>query len=413
MTQKSKISAIAVVISLGFCASVVFHYYQGSVLRKSYPNNTFLFSPVDRFADFYILPSINFDLNPYFRDTPSAQYPLVNVFGYLFSLLPQKYSFLFFALITSTAFIFLAYMILWGRENPLPSKFILVLSIVILSYPFLFTIDRGNIEILLFVFLLLFLFFFLKNNIGLSAFFLSFAIAMKVYPVVLLLLYVPQKKYREISLSIGLAALLTFGSLALFTGGLFANIQFLVYGSNLSSGNLILFTGTKNMVQRGVSLFTLFKIFLIESGRISHINMPKFLSLYIKVAVLSFAPVAAYVVFIEKIFWRQVALLIFAMLLLPQISADYKLIHIYLPLFLFILSEEHSGLDFIYLMFFGLLMIPKDYAYFPNTLSDTGTHDISISVAINIVLMVLMSFLIIASGIKDFILKNLKLTANI
>ena len=406
MTKKSKIYSITLIILLGFCASVAFHYYQGSVLKKPYPYNTFLFSPADRFADFYVLPSINSGLNPYLRKTPSAQYPLVNVLGYLFSLIPRGYSFLLFAFVTSTIFFYLVYLIIWGLENPLPSKFLLMLPIVFLTYPFLFTMDRGNIEILLFVFLLLFLFFFKQRRTVLSALFLSFAIAMKAFPVVLILLYVPQKKYREIIFSIGIAASLTLGSLVLFKGGIYANIEFLMHGSNLSSGNLASFTGANNIVQRGVSLFTLVKIFLIETGWILKVNMRNFLSNYIAVAALSFAPLAAYVVFMEKILWMQVALLVFAMLLLPQISADYKLIHIYLPLLLFIISEDLSKMDLLYLIFFSLLLIPKDYAYFPTTLSDSGTHDISISVMINIVLMILMSSLIIINGVRNFTKKS-------
>lgn len=76
--------------------------------------------------------------------------------------------------------------------------------------------------------------------------------------------------------------------------------------------------------------------------------------------------------------------------------------HIYLPMILFIISDDHSNLDILYLLIFGLLMIPKDYAYFPNTMSDAGAADISISVALNIVLMLLMTLIIIVSGLKSF-----------
>ena len=166
-----------------------------------------------------------------------------------------------------------------------------------------------------------------------------------------------------------------------------------------------MFTGSTNMVQRGVSLFTFLKIIFIETGWLAKIDMSQFLSTYIKLAALTFIPSAVYVVFIEKTLWRQVALLIFAMLLLPQISADYKLLHIYLPMFLFMISVEHSHLDIFYLLMFGLLMIPKDYIHFYNVISDSGTNDISISVMINILLMILMSISIIVGGLREPIKK--------
>lgn len=399
--KKFKLVAIACIILIGFLASTLFHYYEGYVLQKPYPYTTFLFLPSDRFADYFVLPLVNSNLNPYFNPIiPSAQYPLVNVFGYLFSLLPPKASFLLFMTLISAAYIYLSYLILWGWGK-LPRRLLpLIIPILVLTYPFLFTLDRGNIEILLFVFLLFFLLFFIQKKYVLSAIFLSFAIALKVYPAVFLVLYVPEKKYRALVLSIGVTALLTLGSLALFSGGFLANVQFLIHASNFSNGNLVFFLGSANMVQRGVSLFTFFKILFLETGWIAHINMPHFLSAYIKVAALSFVPLAAYIVWVEKTLWRRVALLVFAMLLLPHVSADYKLIHLYLPLFLFILADEHSRLDYLYLLIFGLLMIPKDYYYFPTTLSDSLTHDISISVMINIVLMVLMSALIVVSGLR-------------
>ena len=139
---------------------------------------------------------------------------------------------------------------------------------------------------------------------------------------------------------------------------------------------------------------------LWASGRLTGINMTSFLSSYVIFAGLIFIPLAAYVVFIEKIMWKRVALLVFSMLLLPQLSGDYKLIHIYLPMFLFILSIDSSRLDILYLGMFGLLMIPKDHAYLPNVYSEALNPDISISVMINILLILLMATLIVYEGLK-------------
>ena len=79
---------------------------------------------------------------------------------------------------------------------------LLIVPILFLTYPFLFTMDRGNIEILLFISLLFFLYYFLQKKFVLSAIFLSIAIAMKAFPAVFLILYLPEKKYREMFLSL-------------------------------------------------------------------------------------------------------------------------------------------------------------------------------------------------------------------
>ena len=220
MDRNFKISAITTIIVVGFFLSISFHYYRGTIEGMPYPYNTFLFTPADRFMDFFVARYVA-DLNPYFNSiVPSAQFPLVNLFDYLITLLPLNVSLQLFIILISIAFFSLTYLILWGGTKMSSRKLLEILPITFLTYPFLFTIDRGNLEILLFIFLLFFLYFFLRENYALSAIFLSIASAMKIFPMVLLLLYLPKKKYRELILSIGMTALLSLGSLALFKGGL-------------------------------------------------------------------------------------------------------------------------------------------------------------------------------------------------
>jgi hypothetical protein len=113
--------------------------------------------------------------------------------------------------------------------------------------------------------------------------------------------------------------------------------------------------------------------------------------------------VVLYVIFIEKEEWKRFAILIFAMLLLPPISADYKLLYIFIPLYIFINNKKPSKTEIIYLLMFCLLLIPKDYSFLPNVISDAPTyHDISISVVINIITMLLMSTIIMISSIGSY-----------
>jgi len=95
------------------------------------------------------------------------------------------------------------------------------------------------------------------------------------------------------------------------------------------------------------------------------------------------------------------AVLVIAMLLLPQISADYKLINVFIPLFLFFNASSHSRLDWVYIVLFGLLLIPKDYYLLSKVISDAGVADISISVIINFVILVALLLLIISTGLKN------------
>jgi hypothetical protein len=175
----------------------------------------------------------------------------------------------------------------------------------------------------------------------------------------------------------------------------------LISGANLVHLNR--FLGGDLIVQRGVALFTLIKIIFIETDLLQKVNMTQFLSIYIKIAIIMFLSIAAYVVFLEKDFWKRVAILVIAMLLLPQVSADYKLIHIFIPLFLYINAPRPSRLDWLYIVLFGLLLIPKDYYLLSKVFSEGGTADISISVIINHIVLIIMLLLIIGTGLKNWI----------
>lgn len=399
MDKETKIRITVAIILIGFVSSVFFHYLEGAYLNLPYPHNTFLFTPSDRFADFFVLYDVMQYRQPYIGDYPSAQYPFLNLISYGFGLLPRMESFLVF--IALFIYVFLIFTILYTYSDD-PKKHISEIFIItLLTYPILFTIDRGNLETLVMISLLAFVYSYQKKKYFLSTVFLAFAIAMKLFPIVLVVVYLSDKKYKEIFLTGLFTGLLTVISLLFFKGGFLENLTLLAGGANLVFLNR--FLGGDLMVQRGVSLFTLIKIFLIETNLLQKVNMAVFLGIYIQTAMVVGLFIAAYVVFLEKEFWKKVAVLVVAMLLLPQVSADYKLIHMFIPLFLFFNASKSSQLDWVYIALFGLLLIPKDYYLLGNVISDAGVSDISISVIINFIVLIAMMSLIIGTGLKNWI----------
>ena len=63
----------------------------------------------------------------------------------------------------------------------------------------------------------------------------------------------------------------------------------------------------------------------------------------------------------ERVFWRRLCLLTIAMLLLPNVSADYRLVFLLLPLGLFVREGKPSRYDLLLCWLFGCLLIPKNY----------------------------------------------------
>ena len=111
-----------------------------------------------------------------------------------------------------------------------------------------------------------------------------------------------------------------------------------------------------------------------------------FLSIVIKyytvIALIAFVLVSLFIVLNENEFWKKVSLLVFMMLLLPQVTFDYKMIHLYIALMLFLNSHKQSKHEILYAILFGLLLIPKDYLIIQ--------ADISIAVFLNPLLMLMI-----------------------
>ena len=123
----------------------------------------------------------------------------------------------------------------------------------------------------------------------------------------------------------------------------------------------------------------------------------------LKLCYRFFVFLSGYVFFIEKELWKKIMLLVSAALLLPHVSADYKLIYIFIPMYIFINLEKKSRFDLFYAVMFGLLLIPKDYYLFSKIVSDSTYSDISIAVVLNILIILAMSSVIIVDGFLNWL----------
>ena len=402
LTKESRINRLATIVLVGFALSWFYYYYKGTCLRLPYPNNTFLFVPGTDFGDFYNAVVGLIGYNPYLTKAgiPGNYFPFANFQTWLFTLLPFNAAlYLFLGIFIAGMLLLCGYFLKTkNRVDSLRNIFVLAF----LSYPFLFCVDRSNFECLLFVHLVLFLIFYFKRRYLLSSIFLSFAIAMKFYPVVFLLLFIADKRYKEALYSLFLVVIVSAVCLLPTQGGLVANLNYVMSGfSNgmTPPGSIDFVADSNNLVQRGMSLFTLLKMLCIWSGRMDSIEFHAYVLPYYAVMCASGALVALYVIFVESELWKKVALLTLAMLLFPHMSADYKLIHLFLPLCLYVHAESRFKYDRLFIWLFGLLLIPKSYYYFQSIASDSSNNDISIAVPINIAMLSLMLALLLGEGL--------------
>lgn len=179
---------------------------------------------------------------------------------------------------------------------------------------------------------------------------------------------------------------MTLLPLAIFDGGFNAGLAHYIRNWSISNKqymDLMVLGGPY-----GHSLLALARILLPHSlPPVSEMLRP-----YLFFTLILFALLALFILK-EKVLWKKIALLVIAIDLLPYTSSDYKLIHLLIPLFLYVNTSTKSRLDVVYAVLFGLLLIPKDYAYL------TGDPYLRLSYVLNPLLMLALAFCIVGSGL--------------
>lgn len=399
LSRDRKISVLLSYITIGFAVIAIFYYWRGMLMGMPFPDNTFLNGPLTKFGDFYgtvgewhvrHFTGIGYGLS-YFP----ATYLLVEPFSLLFGIMPggginglTSSMYVFDAIFCGFLFFF-AYKGL--KSDWVPQSIARALICVLMTYPALFTLITGNFEALLFIALGLFLYFYQSGRVRLSLPFLALPIAMKLIPAVFIVLLVADKRYKEM-LYVGLwAAFFTLVPLMIFPGGLRDGL--LPYLGRLAASQQMYFE--LMVVQRpgnhfGHSLLNGLRVLLGQTEPLTKTVLRS----YFVFTVACFAALSYYIVRIEQVFWKRVALLVCAMCLLPYTSTDYKLLHFFLPIFLFVNHPLPEKYDMLYAVLFGLLLIPKSYVKLYHL------HFYTTNVVLNTAAMLVMVGFIVGTGLR-------------
>jgi hypothetical protein len=269
----------------------------------------------------------------------------------------------------------------------------------------LFTLDRGNIEGLAFILLSLFVYFFRLNRIAISAAFLAAASALKVYPAIFVILYLSEKRYREAAIFVGILLLisgLTYNSLTGISFHLSSFISTIKSSSDPGNTYNAIYTIGDGGAGFCSSAFGALKaaLYALAPQEISASRLLMLFRAYYRVSSLLFALVALYVMFVEKELWKKIAILTLSMIFFPFVTGDYRLLHLYIPMWLFLNSKEKSGEDLLYSIFFALLLIPKAYYQIKG--------EISISVILNPLIISVFLVTMIVTGLRDVSVADVK-----
>ncbi len=190
--RRQKLYLSLAIMAIGMALAVIWHGWQ-EILGKTYPYNTFLFAPNSSYSDF--------------TDFMKPEVPMGNYFPSAFLLfapfrwLPPLLSLVIFEGLCVAGLFFLLRIALRPLQLP-RGPLILSYLTLLCSYPVLFCLDRGNIEILLALCMAVSLLFYSRKQFGLSFLILLPAICFKLYPCALLFLFFRRRLLRWILLGV-------------------------------------------------------------------------------------------------------------------------------------------------------------------------------------------------------------------
>ena len=376
-----------------------------------YPWDTFLFNPDFRFSDWYTSVFYADTGSPYhdtgLKDFPagyrtSAYFPFAEFALYWAGRVSPGASLALFAAVFAVLF-GTGLWLFWRnyfeprheRLRLADQRAILLWLFVIVStsYPVWFGFDRGNIDLWIGGLCLIYLAVLNRKRSGIGAIALGCAIALKGYPLALVVLGLSQRKYFETSLALLIAVGLTLVGLEFFSGGIIHNWQgfragqsefynLYVVGSWSPNGTSDPYSGFKALMwilrhaygdfltwhaaRTGAPLDSnITSAFLnhIPNGNMAEQQRRVFAYGYQALTTLFAVATSIFVLFVPAPLWRHVTAACLMMILYPHVAGDYKLI-VLVPAVFIILSDasaEKSQIRAIWLL--ALLLVPKSYLY--------------------------------------------------
>ncbi len=352
-----------------------------------FERSTWLATPIPRFSDFMQVFEIFKSLNPY--GVQAGNYPpvgfwLVSPFSWM-----SQYASLYVFLSVCAGFM------LWWFARSFTQGLsrigqALVVATLCLSLPVSFAFDRANIDLLVFIFVVLGTAAFEQRRSGLAAVWIGMAGAAKIFPGLYLLLFLRGRKpYLILAIAVVICATLlaTLG----FDGSLRQNLDRLpsdLFSSN--PGGTVGSTYYNNSLVGAAQGFGL-AINGMHGMEVVWRAIQPF-TIYLETTGITF--LTWYLWFKEKSLWRSTTLATVAFLLLPTVSYYYELIFLLIPVALFIRQGSVNARTLRIACLFGLILAPKAYFYIANS-------QVDISVLFTAPLLVALGAAVIHDGVCE------------
>jgi hypothetical protein len=198
---------------------------------------------------------------------------------------------------------------------------------LITSYPFMFLFDRANIEIIDWIFVSLAIAALWRERWNWAGILLGVAISLKLFPFVLLGLFLARKKFLAATIAIVTAVTLDIVSLAILGPTIRIANQQIAIGLRFFQ-DIYVHEIHPFEIPFDHSLFAVVKHVAVHLHMGDPAHLARFAGWYMWIVAS-----AALVLYLARIVWlprvNQVVILLTLSILLPPVSGDYTLVHLY------------------------------------------------------------------------------------
>ncbi len=373
-------------------------FFFGLAFGRTIQNATFFANVNDLFADYFNVISMSRDGDPYLfhageRLSPERAYPplaylifqflgnLVEVTGgrYFWNTVSARSLFGAFCIIFSWAAIlfFQFYHLIKGNTA---TKFFTAVALM-LSGIMLFSLERGNIVLLTVVLCNFFLMGYRSENRWvrhLSYIALALAASLKVYPALLGLLVLRQKRFREAFCLAGYGVLAVFVPFFFVEGGL-ANLPQLLANANLNSK----IYGDPRTCSLELSRFG-YQLFIpVMQYRWSWV-----LSL-MKAGTLLLTILTPLTFWAHKNHWKMVTQLLLAIMIFPANNPKYVGLYLFVGLLFFLNESRRKWTDYGYMLLFVMILNPCQFNFFLKGISFLSLTNLMMNVGASLLWVIL------------------------
>jgi len=357
-----EIRLLGLMVAVGLVVASIFHVIYGLVVAWRYPYFTFMYAPRRTFMDFIDVWNAAVHYGPSNSRSITVYSPFCHLVLTLVSSFPAVVVFL----AMNVVFCVVLGIVLWrGVTRRIGGRRLrwLYLGVFFLSYPVLFALQLGNIELVMFVLLAAWVYLYYERGSHWAWLPLSLAMASKYWYAVFLVAMVWDRRWREAAYCALVALVANLGGavvLARLSGFTFAQV---LHNAVSTLGDFVsIRSDLLVLVQHGHTLWGALQVvdmwlhfFLSRNSALP--------MLWVLLAAAVFAFVAIRLDRAVRPPWLGLTALLVCGMLLPYQGHDYTAIHLFLPLALLGARGVEVKRGTLIAVLFGLMLVPMSYGF--------------------------------------------------